>query len=90
MPVRKRTNRRSDIAGAWDEIFVFGFDMLHRAHMAGIVLDDQLRPNMTEAKEAWSLYGGRFMDTYDGDGEPWALSEFGDPRRRSNAHSSPR
>lgn len=90
MPVRKRTNKRSDLADAWEEIFMFGFDMLHRAHMAGIVLDEDLMPNLAEAKEAWRLYGGRFMDSYAGDGEPWALSEFGDPRRRNDASSSPR
>ncbi|MFH1797611.1 MAG: hypothetical protein ABIK36_06395 [Pseudomonadota bacterium] len=90
MPVRKRTNKRSDFADAWDEIFVFGFDMLHRAYMAGIQIDEQLEPDRDEARAAWRLYGERFLESQTGEAEPWALSEFGDPRRRKDASSPSR
>lgn len=79
MPVRRRTDKRSAAADAWDEVFVFGFDMLHRASMAGIKIDERLRPDMGEARAAWLRYGAQFLSEYGDDGDPWALTAFGKP-----------
>lgn len=82
MPVRRRTDKRSAAADAWNEIFTFGFDILNRAHMAGVKLDARLRPDMAEARAAWRRYGAQFLSEYGDDGEPWALTEFGKPGGR--------
>lgn len=79
MPVRKRTDKRSRAAGAWAEIFEYGFDMLNRAHAAGIKLNDRLEPRCDEALAAWHRYGEQFLADYPGREAPWALTEFGRP-----------
>ncbi len=78
MPVRRRANKRATDGSAWDEIFVYSFDMLNRARAAGIVLNDKLEPDINEARAAWRRYGAAFLLRHDG-GECWALDEIGKP-----------
>lgn len=79
MPIRKRIDRHSRAAEAWSEIFIYGFDMLNRAHAAGVRVDDRLEPDHEEARAAWQRYGGAFLADYPGRDVPWALTEFGKP-----------
>ncbi|OKP81172.1 hypothetical protein BTE77_02345 [Ensifer adhaerens] len=76
MPVRRRTNKRAADGSAWHEIFVYGFDMLNRAHAAGVTLNDRKEPDIDEARIAWQRYGRAFLASQDS-GECWALDTFG-------------
>ncbi|MBO6725550.1 MAG: hypothetical protein JJ911_07820 [Rhizobiaceae bacterium] len=81
MPVRRRADKRSAAGQAWTEIFIFGFDMLHRAQwLAGVCVDGKLQPDQDEARRAWHRFGAEFLANYDDNDEPWALAEFGPPR----------
>lgn len=79
MPVRRRTDKRIAAGDAWAEIFEYGFDMLNRAHAAGIKLNDWLEPEHDEARAAWHRYGALFLTDYPGREAPWALTTFGKP-----------
>jgi hypothetical protein len=78
MPVRRRKDRRAADGEAWVEIFEYGFDMLHSAYAAGILVNERLEPDVEEARAAWRKYGRAFLERHDG-AECWALDTFGRP-----------
>lgn len=86
MPVRKRKDRRKQLAGAdeWFCAFESEFDLF--SDLAGLVeMDQSGRPDREAAREAWRRYGAEFMADFaarypsGAHFTPWALREFGPP-----------
>ncbi|WP_445222132.1 hypothetical protein ACKWRH_20880 [Bradyrhizobium sp. Pa8] len=82
MPVRTRKNRRHATAGldAWECVFSSEFDFFGELADAGIETDAYGRPDREEARAAWQRFGAEFMSTFKDTHQPWALTEFGEPR----------
>ncbi|MBX4964476.1 hypothetical protein [Rhizobium binae] len=87
MPVRRRAGKRRSTEGLdqWFFVFSSGFDYFRELEEIGIDLDDRGRPSREDVEAAWRRLGEAFMDIprHPDQGEPWAVTEFGDPRRSS-------
>lgn len=85
MPVRRRVGKRRSTEGLeqWNFVFSSGHDYFRELEEIGIVLDEYGRPSLNEAEAAWRRLGEAFLEIprHPDQGEPWALTMFGDPRR---------
>lgn len=84
MPVRAKRNKRRAAATApqWEMVFTSGHDYFGELSDVGVKVDAYSRPDRAEVLEAWRRFGLAFLAVYDGESEPWALEQFGEPDRR--------
>lgn len=86
MPVRRRKNKRSASGDldAWRMYFSGGYDFLWELQMAGVPTNEYGQPSREDGEDAWHRLGAEFLaePRHPDLDTPWALEEFGDPRRR--------
>ena len=90
MPVKKRRSKaRKDELSAWSDVFDCEFDFWDALPEIGVETDAYGLPDREVAREAWSRLGAAFMDEWRArprhaeELAPWALTEFGEPKRRA-------
>ena len=85
MPVKRRKSKlRLDDIFTWDAPLLFGIDMIHTLHMAGIPVNEDLTLDRQTARSAWRLYGTELLERWGADAatkckKSWAMQEFGAP-----------
>jgi hypothetical protein len=86
MPVRRRAPKYKDTQPAWEMVFQSGYDFFGDLPDIGVETDDYGRPKRGDAEIAWDKFGWSYLDQYsDKYLVPWALREFGEPRRHRHA-----
>ena len=85
MPAKRRTaKRRLDPTAelkAWSGAFQSHWTYFGELEEIGVETDPYGRPDRATAEEAWHRLGARFLAEMRDPvlGEPWALTEFGEP-----------